>query len=730
MSVFLPCLNPDKPDSGGGFSVGVGVGAYKSDGWKGIVSVGITHSDSPITIGITPVPPFIFFGPNLRFWIDLFGLGETRIDREKQQIQDVMTGIFYFLNSAYGVPIRDGHALQFPSDGVRAQFSRRPDIEALVPHLLLSSEAMTRMVFASKDSSQGQRERVVNQYLANAAINDWPVSAAVQIWDGMLSGAEPGCADDPQRWIRNPAVVVAAAEMAVTLQYIPLDVLTNMATVHAIGDPMAEKIILGWAQNPDLVSAIPYRHQYDWQGIYERGEWALGPYRNPLGATIPLYQREHFKEIASQVLILRPRYPDFVDPPAGGVQGNPKPAPQPPPPPVTPQPNDPSPVPQPDPNPAPQPPPLEIPNQRDLDRGCQIVRDFAAGKPVSQADLDWMLTNLGAQAIAKAANDPRCAYTPQPNGPTLPQPEDPNCPPRQPIDPGPRQRPSPWPIPVPQPYPPPRRQPKDGPCDPDCQRQIDLLRERIVDCCGKVETYVIPNLYEIWRWLTDIERRLPGPPPVLQPAPPQGPTPPRELPLPPDEPPGENPPGEAPPPLLPPEVIDCVKELCDPNKLCEKVKECERELECVRIPLCDPQGGPWGAMAECWYRANTPDPPTPLGRLDSRKYPASFGDALLASHKVAMREIFGGQGQSQGAMQAVDPQSDEARYIASSNMAGDMFMDGWLLGKQTITSYPDHTLNWPPYIYADPDGAKSQVVKIRQPKLRPGEIDPCQEEAP
>ena len=135
MSVYIPCLNVDKIDSGGGLSIGVTSGLTSLDPVQGAVGVGISNSDSPIALGITPFPPFIFLGPNFEFWAKMFGIGDTRIDREKYQIQHVMTGIFRYLHDSYGVPITDNHALNFNSDGVQAQFARRPDIAALLPYV-------------------------------------------------------------------------------------------------------------------------------------------------------------------------------------------------------------------------------------------------------------------------------------------------------------------------------------------------------------------------------------------------------------------------------------------------------------------------------------------------------------------------------------------------------------------------------------------------------------------
>ena len=60
-------------------------------------------------------------------------------------------------------------------------------------------------------------------------------------------------------------------------------------------------------------------------------------------------------------------------------------------------------------------------------------------------------------------------------------------------------------------------------------------------------------------------------------------------------------------------------------------------------------------------------------------------------------------------------------------MGGDLFMDMWKRNKATLTSYPGFRLEAPPFIFADPTSEEGTKIKMRQPKLRPDEIDPCDE---
>lgn len=703
MPVYIPCLNVDRPDSGGGFSVGVGAGTSFGEKLTPNAGVTFTHSDSPFTIGIGPIPPYIFFGPNYAFWSDVFGLGETRIDREKQQIQDVLTYIFRYLRDAYGVPLRDGHALQFKSDGVRAQLARRPDLAALQPIFLLSVPRLAEVVFVDDTPSQGQKERIVNQFLANAAINNWPANATTQIWEGMLDAAKPDCATDPARWIYNPVIVEEVAKLAALLQYIPLNVLLDYAVTGNIGTVMSQKIVPMWASNPQLVADLPKLPPNSWSPFYQDFNESLRLEGDEFGNIIPLYGRSGIAYLVNTLVIQRPRYPDFTAPGQGGIQPQPPSQPQPPTPPPTPQP-DPTPTPQPPPpTPTPQPPTLEIPTQQDYERACQIMQRMTRREGMQQADLDWMLTNIGAQAMSWAANQPRCADVPPGQQPLPPDVTQPDCPlpdPQGPFFPPPPQ-PVPRPLPQPQPYPDP--QDPNRPCPPKCQQEIDELRDRLLACCSRLDTWAIPNILEIWRWLTDIERRVPGPPPVLVPAPPRGPVPPPVLEPPPDEPPGENPPGEPPPPLIPPEVIDCVRELCDPVEFCKRVTECERELECIEIALCDETGGPWGTMAECWLDHRTKNPPTLEWSLSSPTPIASAGRRWLGS-------ITG---------------SEDSPRTATIARYGVLYMEAVTSDTPSLV-YPTQTsLFGGGPILPDPEESTGPDLRIRSLKLRPGEADPC-----
>jgi hypothetical protein len=87
VSVYLPCLNVDAGNSASGSGIQV-ISA------NSLASSGVTLASQAIQLYaggelmyLNPVTAVIAFAINYQFWLDLFGLGETRIDREKATIQ-------------------------------------------------------------------------------------------------------------------------------------------------------------------------------------------------------------------------------------------------------------------------------------------------------------------------------------------------------------------------------------------------------------------------------------------------------------------------------------------------------------------------------------------------------------------------------------------------------------------------------------------------------------------
>lgn len=632
MIAYIPCLNPDSSASN---AAGSGIQVVSANSIAaGLVNLAGTAI--PVTIGETvlwfnPYTALIAFAINYQFWLDLFGFGDTRIDREKQQIQDIYTGIFTYLHVAYDVPVRDGHALLFDSDGVRKQFDVRPDIAALMAPLLATSPVVTKDIFAHGSPTQGQIERTVNQFLANAAVNNWPAQATLDIWNGLVKAADPTCAQDHDRWLKNPAILRTAAIGAAILQYIPLNVLLDYATYHWVGDPLLENLIMLWANNPFLVQYVPQKTGLPWQQMYIDGTSNLPPWGSFITGVIPLLKRDHIIAVVNTVTIPLPQYPDF----SVNLQGyvpNPQPppvipAPQPTPTPV-PQPPSPTPVPQPTPPPQGQPPTppdesgqptLNIPprkqdgtaySQEELDYACNISRLAYGNAPYTESERAWAVDPLNAALLEYQLLNPQCQIPltrQQPQDPAVPSPH--QCPPHQP----PGQTPSPLPPGQVDPIPPRQGEPSypdpQHPCPPDCNYQIDVLRQQQKDCCDELHQHVIPRILDLETWVYDLERRVPGPKPQL-PYPKEGPNDPTLFPDPPDVIPVPSPeptPEPVPthePPTFCADVVECIATHCHQvNLILDACKEAAKQTD------CEEGIAKWGKWAECWLNANTFNPP-------------------------------------------------------------------------------------------------------------------------
>lgn len=184
MAIEFPPLNCGD-NYGGGGDVNVSVSAIPlEDGGVGI-GITITPSDSPISINIVPFFPFILPGIN---WDFIFGT--SRIHEQKQAIQDFYTPLFRYAHSAWGYALRDNHALQFQSDGVQRMFAQCPDLAALWPVFYEDACTIEQCVFGDCSSGGGQK-RFVNQFIANACINQWTVQQSQDLWDAIVQAVQP-----------------------------------------------------------------------------------------------------------------------------------------------------------------------------------------------------------------------------------------------------------------------------------------------------------------------------------------------------------------------------------------------------------------------------------------------------------------------------------------------------------------------------------------------------------
>lgn len=707
MAVYIPCLNVQKYDDGGGFSVGVGAGpTTTSDGIaSGSVAPGIsiTHTDSPVTLTIIPVPPYIIFGPNFGFWKSVFGMGQTKIDRQKEEIQDFWTPLFRYLNRTYGVPIRDDHFLQFPSDGVKKQFKQHPEIAAMAPAMYAEADDIILGAFGYDSSGSGIRERMVNQFLANAAYNNWPVHATREIWDGAREASKPACFDDTLRWYRDPYFLRTTAAMAVVLQYVPIQELAEWKARGGIQTTLVGNMIDHWAANPQLVSGP--------SGLLgpSRPAW-LAEFQPPANfeqrklrdwAFTELELRPSWQNLLADVAVRQVYYPDFT----GATQ-----------PPIwipPTQPQDPT-IPPQDQTPLPVPPQDQTPLPPPGDQGTGVI-------PIPQDVLDqipqpWPPTQPGQ--VLEIPPAPQNCIPPAPQVPD-------GCPPfPQPTTPPPTQDPGPW---FPDDQPPLEGDPQQGdpPCNPHCQEQIDILWQRQRECCEQTELVVLPRLDDLENWVRDLEERVPGPPPNQPPPRREQPTEPPRKPGSREEPPEEEPPIFAPtdPGLI--ERIERIEECCDPVAEEERHRELERPLECVKIDACAMGIRIAGILAECWARTHTPVPVGVAGVFTGWRDASPIVARLIAASPEASFAPTGQGGQS-----APQPVSNQQfglyQGYAEAIGHGSSVALAWSNGEAASATLPGHELILArPWIFASPEEQQEPGIQYRTVALREDEIDPC-----
>ena len=179
--------------AGGGSGGGGGPGFVEGDGSTGAAPTGIPGTGGLLNIGILPkeFDPVYWvrqFGAGVQ---DLFGLGQTKIDKQKENIQDFLTTMFQFFKTAVpSFAVNDNHALQFKSKGVRRELSERPEIGMLYGTFLPDASLLVRVGIGYDKSGPGVEERIVNQFLANAANSGWTVEQTKSAWNAIVAGAK------------------------------------------------------------------------------------------------------------------------------------------------------------------------------------------------------------------------------------------------------------------------------------------------------------------------------------------------------------------------------------------------------------------------------------------------------------------------------------------------------------------------------------------------------------
>jgi hypothetical protein len=184
----LKCGNGDFGDDGVDVSVGALPGA---DGGIGVV-ITITPPDSPVSVNIVPFPPFILPGLNWDFFF-----GPTKIDVQKDIIKNFLTPVFRFVRDNYGYRLPSNNAVRFDSSPLRARMKGYPELDALRPFISEDTETVLNCFKVTKER-EGFAKRFVNQYLGNAAYNDWTVDQTTDLWDAMIAAMTPLPSCPPQ----------------------------------------------------------------------------------------------------------------------------------------------------------------------------------------------------------------------------------------------------------------------------------------------------------------------------------------------------------------------------------------------------------------------------------------------------------------------------------------------------------------------------------------------------
>ena len=121
---------------------------------------------------------------------NLLGFGQTHIDSQKDSIQQFSTPVWRAYADYKGLPLRDGHFLQFKSGGVKRELDKRPDLAAAKQWIMQTYSAKIVKKFFRGDKT-GLVERYTNQVLANAAINNWGLNDLTNLLGSLVEASVP-----------------------------------------------------------------------------------------------------------------------------------------------------------------------------------------------------------------------------------------------------------------------------------------------------------------------------------------------------------------------------------------------------------------------------------------------------------------------------------------------------------------------------------------------------------
>lgn len=189
MNIVLPCVRRVKKTSATASPSDIQFG-FGSGDWGTATGTAAAVADVALLVFAPELFVFYpFFSIGWEWAFDVLGFGVSKIQLQKAQIQAYLTPMFKIANGLYGFPLADDHALQFKSSGVRREFNRRPDLADMATAMWTDADSIVTGAFGYDRSGPGIRQRLVNQYLANASYNGWPLAAAMDLWHAIVAAS-------------------------------------------------------------------------------------------------------------------------------------------------------------------------------------------------------------------------------------------------------------------------------------------------------------------------------------------------------------------------------------------------------------------------------------------------------------------------------------------------------------------------------------------------------------
>src|SRR5439155_2999537 len=117
--------------------------------------------------------------------INLFFI-ESKIEWQKDLITNFFTPIFDFVHATYAYPITRQGFLVMSSTDVQYQFRRHPELAALIPIFDETVDCLVTGPFGFDKTGPGIHQRMINQFIANAARMNWTVQMTMDVWEATV----------------------------------------------------------------------------------------------------------------------------------------------------------------------------------------------------------------------------------------------------------------------------------------------------------------------------------------------------------------------------------------------------------------------------------------------------------------------------------------------------------------------------------------------------------------